>query len=595
LQLGFFNSEHAVYFLKQTIAWYMMSLPGDDPTEGQSVPFINTISQPFTMQDSENVLLTVRGANFTTWSQVKWNGADRETEWVDDTTLKVFLPWTDFQAAGVNQITVANAQGQASAPVAFAVVAPLAAGQSALEVSNFGDGTGTVTSSVGSIDCGNTCLGILPANTTVTLTATPGLRSVLVGWGGECSGVADCTVTTSGIKSVTATFQATQHLLELEKKGSGRGTVSANAGNLDCGNTCSAYVDVAMTVTILAVPAPGSHFEGWSGACTGSGSCEVTMKNAQKVTATFRGADQLLLRSDLDGDGKADRTVWRPSSGMWFTIRSQDNSSTAQQWGAVIGGVQDIPVPGDYDGDGKADIAVWRPGDGFWYIRPSSAPGTITVQQWGAVIGGVQDVPVPSDYDGDGKTDIAVWRPGDGYWYIRPSSAPGTVIFQQWGAVLAGVQDVPVVGDYDGDGKADIAVWRPSSGVWFIRPSGTPGSSVAQQWGAVLGGVADRPVVADYDGDGKSDIAVWRPSSGTWFVRSSQNPGSVIFQQWGAVVGGVEDVPVPADYDGDGKADMAVWRPSSGTWFTLPSTTLASSTAVQWGTNGDIPTHRSSK
>src|SRR5205823_11441025 len=40
-------------------------------------------------------------------------------------------------------------------------------------------------------------------------------------------------------------------------------------------------------VTLTATPANGHTFAGWSGACTGTGSCVVTMSAAQSVTATF--------------------------------------------------------------------------------------------------------------------------------------------------------------------------------------------------------------------------------------------------------------------------------------------------------------------
>jgi endoglucanase len=40
-------------------------------------------------------------------------------------------------------------------------------------------------------------------------------------------------------------------------------------------------------VTLTASAASGSTFAGWSGACTGTGTCTVSMSAARSVTATF--------------------------------------------------------------------------------------------------------------------------------------------------------------------------------------------------------------------------------------------------------------------------------------------------------------------
>jgi hypothetical protein len=261
-------------------------------------------------------------------------------------------------------------------------------------------------------------------------------------------------------------------------------------------------------------------------------------------------------RSDFDGDGRTDVSVFRPSNGVWYQLRSTAGFG-AQQWGLSA----DIPTPGDFDNDGKTDLAVFRPDpNGVFYVF-NSASSTATIYPFG--LG--SDKPVVGDYDGDGRADMAVFRTSNNTWYIQRSTAGlSQVTFGQAG-------DVPLAGDFDGDGKTDITVFR--NGTWFSLPSSNPVNPVVTNWGLAT----DRLVPADYDGDGKDDVAVFRPSNGAWYIIRSG--GGVTITSFGTS----GDIPSPGDYDGDGTDDIGVYR--NGVWYVNRST--AGLVITSFGLAGD--------
>ncbi|MHB8165168.1 MAG: Lcl domain-containing protein [Sulfuricella sp.] len=76
--------------------------------------------------------------------------------------------------------------------------------------------------------------------------------------------------------------------LSVSKAGSGSGAVTSNPTHIDCGATCSANFNAAVGSVILSAASDtGSIFTGWSGACSGTGDCTVTMNAARGVVATF--------------------------------------------------------------------------------------------------------------------------------------------------------------------------------------------------------------------------------------------------------------------------------------------------------------------
>jgi hypothetical protein len=69
---------------------------------------------------------------------------------------------------------------------------------------------------------------------------------------------------------------------------SGSGSVTSNPADIECGVTCSANFAAGSTVTLTATAASGNYFAGWSGACSGTGACMLTMDAAKRATANFK-------------------------------------------------------------------------------------------------------------------------------------------------------------------------------------------------------------------------------------------------------------------------------------------------------------------
>ncbi len=94
------------------------------------------------------------------------------------------------------------------------------------------------------------------------------------------------------VLSFTTTATTPTFTLTVSKVGTGSGTVfegtSLQPGSvINCGSVCSASFLSGATVTLTAMAQNGSTFAGWSGGCTGTGTCTITMSGAKSVTATF--------------------------------------------------------------------------------------------------------------------------------------------------------------------------------------------------------------------------------------------------------------------------------------------------------------------
>jgi hypothetical protein len=149
-------------------------------------------------------------------------------------------------------------------------------------------GAGTVTSSPGGIACGPACEAEYEEGTEVSLTAAAADGSEFKGWSGACAGAGACEVTLDEATSVGAEFAAApKQRVKLTVLKTGSGIVSSAPSGIACGAICERGYEKGEVVKLTPIPAVGSKFAGWGGACAGVGACEVTMSTLREVAASF--------------------------------------------------------------------------------------------------------------------------------------------------------------------------------------------------------------------------------------------------------------------------------------------------------------------
>jgi hypothetical protein len=151
---------------------------------------------------------------------------------------------------------------------------------------------------------------------------------------------------------------------------SGNGTVSSSPSGIGCPSICTVNYASGTPVMLTATPAGGATFNGWGGACSGNGSCLLTMNSIESVTAMFS--------SSGGGGGPSSQTF------VSATLGSDSNPCTRMSpcltFAAALaqtnaGGEIDVLDPGDF---GPVTIAksVSIYGDAAGVAGAIPSPGT---------------------------------------------------------------------------------------------------------------------------------------------------------------------------------------------------------------------------
>lgn len=185
------------------------------------------------------------------------------------------------------------------------VASPSTTGESfQVTVSVSGAANAIVRSTPAGIDCPTKCSARFPAGTVVTLSPmasapTGGYETRFIGFSGACTGTA-CSLTMNQSTTVAASFTLVPEVatLTVVKSGTGPGGLFIHSmippnetTGIYCGSVCSYDFPVGSTVTLYVVVAVDSAisttFIGWSGACTGTAECVITITGSVTVTATY--------------------------------------------------------------------------------------------------------------------------------------------------------------------------------------------------------------------------------------------------------------------------------------------------------------------
>ncbi len=167
-------------------------------------------------------------------------------------------------------------------------------------------GEGTVTSDPQGLSCpGEACMMRVPKSEKVVLKATPSPGYVLQRWDGACQGTSVCEMVMRTHQKVTAVFVPAEPSVTLSVTIEGNGSVTSQPSGVNCSQgTCVEEFPQDTSLTLTPRPATGHVFVEWQGACTGSGSCMVTLDNPRSITAVFAVlVPPVALTVTVNGDG----------------------------------------------------------------------------------------------------------------------------------------------------------------------------------------------------------------------------------------------------------------------------------------------------
>lgn len=152
------------------------------------------------------------------------------------------------------------------------------------------------------------------------------------------------------------------YTLTVSKAGAGSGTVASTISGISCGTDCTENYGSGTSVTLNASAASGSVFAGWSGDCSGTGSCTVTMSSAKSVIANFNlqtssQPDLIITAASAPSTGISEGEIT-----ISFTMKNQGAADSDASWLGILVSTDNIISRLDNDTGWGCDMGTLAPG-----------------------------------------------------------------------------------------------------------------------------------------------------------------------------------------------------------------------------------------
>jgi hypothetical protein len=109
-----------------------------------------------------------------------------------------------------------------------------------------------------------------------------------------------------------------KYTLTVNKGGTGTGIVTSSPEGINCGSDCDEVYYSGTVIRLIAIPDTSSSFSGWSGGCSGTGQCILTINTDTIVTATFNAE----VKEEIKKEAPQPQTPSGKPSGVIFTVQA---------------------------------------------------------------------------------------------------------------------------------------------------------------------------------------------------------------------------------------------------------------------------------